>query len=221
MSMRVRVNYARSDAIRYTGHLDTQRVWERTLRRSRLPVAYSQGFNPQARIQIACALPLGFTSLCELMDFWLEAALPLPEIEMALLGALPPGIRVLSLAEVGLHQAALQTQVVAASYQAALFDPFPLSELAPRVQNLLSESSLVRIWREKSYDLRPLIESLMCSLSDIGCPTIQMRLSAKQNATGRPEEVLSALALNPYLAYFERTQLFLSDLRTAQIVIPR
>ena len=209
--MRVRVNYARSDAIRYTGHLDTQRVWERTLRRSRLPVAYSQGFNPQARIQIACALPLGFTSLCELMDFWLESELPLPAIQTALHGVLPPGIELLSIADIDLHQPALQTQVTSARYQATLFDPFPLPELELRIQALLNEASIIRTWREKSYNLRPLVESLAASAASSEGPLIQMRLSARQNATGRPEEVLSALTLQPLLAFYERTHLFLNE----------
>jgi radical SAM-linked protein len=44
--------------MRYTGHLDLHRAWERTFRRARLPLAYSQGFHPQPRLNLACALPL-------------------------------------------------------------------------------------------------------------------------------------------------------------------
>lgn len=197
--------------MRFTGHLDLQRVWERTLRRSRLPLAYSQGYNPQARIQIACALPLGFTSQCELLDFWLMAERPLSEIDQALAGAVPPGIVVLHLAEVDAHQPALQTQVMATQYRVSLFDPYAFSDLELRIQNLLTSPNLRRTWREKSYDLRPLVESLVCSPTDDGNPQIIMRLSARENATGRPEEVLSALILNPLLAYYDRTHLFLKD----------
>ena len=209
--MRNRVTYTRSDAIRFTGHLDFQRVWERTLRRSRLPVAYSQGFNPQARIQIACALPLGFTSQCELLDFWLEADRPLAEIEQALAGSVPPGIEVLHLEEVDPHQPALQTQVTGTQYRVTLLDPYSSSDLELRIQNLLAAPSLCRTWREKTYDLRPLVETLACSPTADGNPQIIMRLSARQNATGRPEEVLSALGLKPLLAYYDRTHLFLID----------
>jgi radical SAM-linked protein len=48
--------------MRYTGHLDLYRTWERTLRRAGLPLAYSQGFKPHPRIVLACALPLGCTT---------------------------------------------------------------------------------------------------------------------------------------------------------------
>ena len=47
--------------MRFTGHLDLHRAWERTFRRAHLPLAYTQGFHPQPRIQLAGALPLGFT----------------------------------------------------------------------------------------------------------------------------------------------------------------
>jgi len=201
--------------MRFTGHLDLQRVWERTLRRSRLPVAYSQGYNPQARIQIACALPLGFTSQCELLDFWIETERSLSEIELALAGAVPPGIEVLHLAEVDAHQPALQTQVIATQYRVTLLDPCSLVDLESRIQNLLAAHSIIRIWREKSYDLRPLVETLACSPTENGNPQIIMRLSARQNATGRPEELLSALNLNPLLAHYDRTQLFLEDFHSA------
>jgi radical SAM-linked protein len=213
--MRIRLAYSRSDAIRFTGHLDTQRVWERTLRRSRLPVAFSQGFNPQARIQIACALPLGFTSLCELLDFWLDTECPLTEIEQAVSKTVPPGIAILSLAEVDPHQRALQTQVIAAQYRVTLLDPFPLADIEQRLQGLLAEASLCRERRGKTYDLRPLIETLSSSTAADGTPQMTMRLSARENATGRPEEVVSALGFDPLLAHYCRTELFLNELPTS------
>ncbi len=205
--MRVRITFSRSEATRFTGHLDMQRAWERTLRRSRLPAAYSQGFNPQARIQIACALPLGFTSQCEVLDFWLEQECSLSEIERALKNALIPGIEVIGLNEVDLHQPPLQTQVVSAQYLVTLLDPINPSELETRIRNLNTAKTLIRTRKDKHYDLRPLIEALSCSSTVDDLSQISMCLSARQNATGRPEELLSALGVDPHLARYERTQL--------------
>src|SRR3972149_7725894 len=69
---RYRITFAITHAMRYVGHLDLLRAWERTLRRAELPLAYTQGFHPHPRIQIAAALPLGCTAAAELMDLWLE-----------------------------------------------------------------------------------------------------------------------------------------------------
>ena len=67
---RIRIRYAKGESLRFIGHLDLQRLWERALRRSRLPVRYSQGFHPRARLNLASALPLGFLSDEELLEFF-------------------------------------------------------------------------------------------------------------------------------------------------------
>ena len=82
--MRVRITFAKTDAMRFTGHLDLHRAWERTFRRAGLPLAYTQGFSPHPRINLASALPLGFTSERELVDIWLEQELPASAVTAAL-----------------------------------------------------------------------------------------------------------------------------------------
>jgi radical SAM-linked protein len=49
-AQRMRVTFATADTVKYVGHLDMHRAWERAIRRAGLPLAYSQGFNPQARL---------------------------------------------------------------------------------------------------------------------------------------------------------------------------
>ena len=66
--IRLRIVFAKTEAMRYTSHLDLHRTWERTIRRANLPLAYSQGYNPHPRINLASALPLGFTSDCEVVE---------------------------------------------------------------------------------------------------------------------------------------------------------
>jgi radical SAM-linked protein len=210
-SVRIRITYSKSAAIRYTGHLDMQHVWERTFRRSKLPVAYSQGFNPQVRLQIASALPLGFTSRCELLDFWLEEPVQVQEIIGTLNNCLAPGILIIDITEVDPHLPALQTQVISNKYEVTLLDPPTLQEMARRIRELLTLESLPRTWRKKSYDLRALIEKLEIDLESSTSIKIRMQLSARQNATGRPEEVLSALGCNPQQCQYERTDIILSE----------
>src|SRR4030067_2785252 len=98
--MRLRITFAKTEAMRYTGHLDLHRTWERTLRRAKLPLAYSQGFKPHPRIVLASALPLGCTSQHEIVDVWLERQESLSVIAARLSRAAPPGLRVLEVSEV-------------------------------------------------------------------------------------------------------------------------
>ena len=208
--MRIRITFAKTEAMRYTGHLDLQRAWERTFRRARLPLAYSQGFHPQARLNLACALPLGFTSQCELLDAWLETPLQVDDILGALVGAAPPGIDITHLEEITERLPALQTQVISAEFVVTLLDAYP--DLADRLEKLIQSQSLPRVRRGKDYDLRLLIEAIVTLPPDeVGRQRFHLRLSAREAATGRPEEVLAVLDIPLEATRIHRTALILQS----------
>ncbi len=209
--LRVRLTYTKAGSLRYTGNLDMHKIWERTMRRARLPLAYSQGFHPQPRINQACPLPLGMVSQVEMVDVWLEEDLPLEDVLQHLEGALPPGMVVKQIESVDLHAPSLPTQVRTAHYRVILRDALSPDELARRVAAFLASATCPRVRRDKSYDLRPLVESL-----EIAAPTpqgelqLEMTLSVTEGATGRPDEVLLALELDPNAAFIERIGLNLA-----------
>jgi len=203
--MRLRIIFSKTDTMRYTSHLDLQRTWERTLRRARLPLAYSQGFNPHPKINLGAALPLGFTSQGEIIEVWLEEQVPLGEIEASLTPVLPPGLNVHDIRESEIRSPKIQTLIQSTQYSAKLLEPIP--DLEARVGDLLSQSSLVRERRGKEYDLRPLI----LALSNEGERHLHMHLSALPGATGRPDEVLLALGIDPHDAHIQRSKIILKD----------
>lgn len=208
MPLRIRLTYAKTDAMRYTGHLDVQRTLERTFRRAGLPLLHSQGYHPRPKMHLASALPLGCTGEHELADFWLIEPLPLETIEAALRQAAPPGIRVLAVEAVPAGEPPLPNQVVASEYRVTLLETVP--DLAARVHRLLEAEHLPRERRGKPYDLRPLIEALeILPPDDAGRPRLQMRLSAREGATGRPDEVLAALDIPLGAARIHRIRQFL------------
>ena len=227
--MRLRITFSKTGSLRYTGHLDLQTVWERTARRAGLPLAYTQGFHPGPRIQIASALPLGFAGYAEIVDIWLKdseraptgvAPTPAPVqgdhegrpyVDM-LQPAAPPGLTILSVEQVDEKGPALQTQVASAEYLVTLLEPASAPDLDQRIRQLLATASLLRERRGKPYDLRPLIEEL--ALTPVPSPEgggekISMRLSAREAATGRPEEVLDVLGIPFETTRVERLRLVL------------
>jgi len=191
--MRIRISFSKTNAIRYTGHLDLFRAWERTFRRSGLPIAYSLGFHPQPRLNLACALPLGFTSESEKLDAWLEEILPLEHISQSIMKALPPGLEINEIEVIDLHAPPLQTQVESAIYLITFMDDIP--DLDERVKRIKAAEHLPRIRRNKSYDLRPLIEDLTLMNDESGNRWLQIQLSARESATGRPEELLDEMGI--------------------------
>lgn len=204
--IRTRIHFHKTEAMRFTGHLDLHRTWERTLRRACLPLAYSQGFHPQPRLNLAAALPLGFTSEAEILDVWFSLDLTIEEIETALQPALPPGIFVSAIKLVDLKEPALQTQVRSARYTITLLDP--VTDLNDRIIQLLEMNSIPRQRNKKDYDLRPLIEKLERIADDErNKARLEAQLSAREGATGRPEELLDAMNLDPFAARVHRCAL--------------
>jgi hypothetical protein len=110
---------------------------------------------------------------------------------------------------------ALQTQVAAAEYEVILLDLAAGYDLETKITELMSKSSLPRERRGKPYDLRPLIQSLIYLLakpsqSEVGKEgggMLRMVLSAREGATGRPEEVLAELGIQMEGLRIERTRL--------------
>ena len=196
---RVRIQFSKTGPMRFTGHLDLAQAWERLLRRARVPVVYSKGFNPQPRLNLAAALPLGITSECELIDIWLEAHVPAVDLLQRLTAAGPPGLTIHSVEEVAIKAPSLQSQLEAAEYDIVLE---PLPELGGRVDALLAAVTLPRERRGKSYDLRPLVLSIWPEAQGIG-----MQLAARPGNTGRADEVLLALGLDALAARIHRTRL--------------
>jgi radical SAM-linked protein len=211
--MRLRITFSKQGALRYTGHLDLHKIWERAARRAQLPLTYSQGFHPHPQIQLAAALPLGFSSRCELVDLKLNETLPLEGLVERIQGAVPSGLHILSVESVDERAPALQTQVASAEFEVELLEHPGLEELAQKLDSVLAADSLPRERRGKPYDLRPLIEQLALIppphlLSGEGPGArVFMRLAAREGATGRPEEVLDALGIPLETARVERTRL--------------
>ena len=205
--MRARITFSKQGALRYTGHLDLHRLWERAMRRAELPLAYSLGFHPQPKISIASALPLGFSSLGEVLDVRFSEELSAHEIASRLKDNLPRDIQVTNIESIDERAPALQTLVRSAQYQVQLTEPVDGSELKCKLEELLLAESLPRERRGKFYDLRPLIELLDLQTGTSGKHCIYMTLSARDGATGRPEEVLNVLGIEPEYTRVERTRL--------------
>lgn len=202
---RLRIVFRKDGPARFIGHLDLARTLERMLNRAQIPLAYTQGYNPRPRMQLATALPLGFTSECEIADIWLLEQIDPQKAWQALVPKSAPGIEIRNLYEVDLKQPALQPEE--GTYLVTLLDPVDRESLKDKVDQLLASEHLPRERHGKDYDLRPLILELNL-LERTGSPIrLSMRLSLLAGKTGRPDEILAALELDPLAAKIHRTEL--------------
>jgi radical SAM-linked protein len=205
--MRVRITFSKTGALRYIGHLDLNTIWERAARRAGLPLAYTQGFHPQPKMAFASALPLGFSSRCEVMDMRLNEEMDLTSLSTRLQNAMPSGIGIVKVESVDERAPQLQTQIISAEYEVTLTEAVDSLELKRKIDAVMASQTLPRQRRGKDYDLRPLIESLEVVSEN----KIQMKLSAREGATGRPEEVLDVLEITIEQASVERLALVFQE----------
>jgi radical SAM-linked protein len=205
---RIRIKYQKGVELQYTGNLDLNKVWERTFRRAKLPLAYSKGFHPQPKIHQACALPLGFTSRCELLDFWCDSEISVREIRNQLENTIQPGIKIVDVELIPLDSPVLQTIVESSDYQITFDENTQIEPIEQNLLQLLAADHCDRQRRGKNYDLRPLVKTIVLNKSKSA--TILMRLSVIPGATGRPEEVLDVLGIPPFSVDIERIDLIFS-----------
>jgi len=97
--MKYRLKFRKTGNGKYVSHLDLLRCFIRAIARAKLPIKYSEGFNPHPSITFLLPLPIGVTSVCELVDMEFRENLPRELIMQKLNETLPPDLEIL---EVGL-----------------------------------------------------------------------------------------------------------------------
>ena len=219
----MRITFAKGGPIKYTSHLDLMRAWERALRRAGISLAYSGGFNPRPKLQLAAALPLGHTGEAELLDIWLEEPKRsrgaeeqgsrgvVEDFVKRLVPVLPEGLTVRQVRVVKPREPALQTQVVAAEYRVTVEWDEPAEAVEARIERVLAAGELPQERRGRRYDLRPLIERLWLERAEGGEVVLGMQLAAREGATARPESVLGVLGMDGTFARYHRRRLLLLD----------
>lgn len=124
---RLRVWFGKQGAMALVSHLDLVRLFDRAMRRSALPIAYTGGFHPGPRISIANALPLGASSSGEIVDFDLTEALDPVAFQERLSAVLPADMPVYRVVEVDPKSPAATQLLTEASYQVTLCPDTPVT----------------------------------------------------------------------------------------------
>jgi radical SAM family uncharacterized protein/radical SAM-linked protein len=204
-STRFRVVFQKSTEMRFTSHLDLMRTWERSLRRSRLPLAYTQGHHPHLKMSFGPPLPLGYRSRAEVFD--LEFSQP-PGVDLAerLNTVLPTGVSVIAFRPILFKPPSLMSELEGASYRvrfpgvfladAGLSGGELRATLTARTPGLLGRDHvIVRRHSEaqtREFDARPSIVALEPGDED-GHTVLEAVIRFTPRAQVRPDELVSLL----------------------------
>ncbi|MGE5559777.1 MAG: TIGR03936 family radical SAM-associated protein [Chloroflexota bacterium] len=209
--VKLRAQFSKGPEARFISHLDLMRSFERALRRTGLPVAYSEGFNPHPKIAFASAMPLGATSDAEYVDVVMTDEVSPERFRDALNRQLPLGLRIVEARVVALHGQALMAGIDTTIWQATFPAPAGGREtVAAAVERLLGQGVYMTVHQgkhgERAIDILPLIDRLdvapcadwpPCTAGGqvpAGCVRVVMMLATGTRGAVRPEEVVAALA---------------------------
>ncbi|MDD5131385.1 MAG: TIGR03960 family B12-binding radical SAM protein [bacterium] len=113
---KIRVKFSKKGEAKYISHLELMVMFNRALRRARIPMAYSQGFNPHPKMSFGPPLAVGFESEAELVDIELTIYSELSTMIKNLSREMPPGIDLMEGQEVPLVTKSLSASIIGADY---------------------------------------------------------------------------------------------------------
>lgn len=114
--MKVRVKFKKFGPVRFIGHLDVMRFFQKAIRRAELDIAYTSGYSPHQIMSFAAPLGVGLESNGEYMDIELHSVTSSQDMIMRLNGASVPGIEIISMKELPEGAGNAMASVAAASY---------------------------------------------------------------------------------------------------------
>ncbi|MEA2031112.1 MAG: TIGR03960 family B12-binding radical SAM protein [candidate division Zixibacteria bacterium] len=188
---RVRLRWGRTEPYKYMSHLDNIRMLERAIRRSRIPMAFSQGFHPTMKLSFGPPLPLGITSKAEYVDLTLDTSFMAYMVDN-LKETMPEGVNVFDARVVIGKKKSLSALLNRADYILPLDETMNTAILKDKVADIFSVDELIvkRIGKEKTtnIDIRPAIYEL--SIED---GILRMTLGMGDGGYVRPIEILALL----------------------------
>ena len=162
--MRMLAVFEKSERLRHIGHLDIQRSVQRGLRRSGLPVAYSNGFNPHILITFASALSTGACGKREIMDVTMQEPVSEAEFLEKMNRAMPPEMQLIEARALDDKHPSLMGELRAAQYDLLIRETEQAEKLIPRIPDLMKKEQVFATRKTKTRtmecDIRPLIFSL-------------------------------------------------------------
>ena len=201
---------------KFISHLDLYRTLERALRRSLLPISFTEGYNPHPKISFLTALELGATSDCEKAIITLQEPLPAPQIRERLNRFLPGEIRIEDVSQLN------KKEIIADSTLFILTITFPIHIKREDVEEAIKkflETPTFPIKRDqkgkiKEINLKDFVRDLKLRDFQPSKANLELLVSLTPYGSAKPREVIEALqSFLPQLKLVQvhRANLFLKE----------
>lgn len=213
--MRIRVKFSKQNYVKFVGHLDTVRLFQRAIKAANIPIAYSQGFSPHALVYFAMPLSVGVSSISEYMDIITQRDVETEAVKEDLNKHLPKDIEILEVSQMPEKSDSLMSLVTVADYTIR----FKIGDLREDFISYCQERLTEEEWlitkkskkKFKEVNIRPLLYRLEIEKQeDEYIIAIQVAAGSIENLS--PELLLKALIIEKPLEEIpysiERTELY-------------
>ena len=203
--IKVRIKFSKHGALKFIGHLDIMRYFQKVFRRSGIDIAYTGGFSPHQVMSFAAPLGVGLESDGEYMDVELNSLDSTEDVKARLNEQMAEGMEVLSVTVLPEKSGSAMAAVAAAGYYIAFKNEFvPHQGWRSAIEAFLSEEQiLVEKKKKKSIleiDLKPAIYDFRVS-SYQGKDCLYLMVNASSSGNIKPAMVIEALCDRLKLPY--------------------
>ena len=201
--MKLRIKYEKTGVLRFIGHLDVMRLFQKAIRRAKLDVAYSKGFSPHQIISFAAPMPLGMTSEGEYFDGEFNTVTRTEDMMDRLNRTLPDGIKVHDI--VLLNDNAKPSMAIVSASDYYIYKNEECETDIPEVlknyiEPMMNKTSVEIIKKTKSKEVMSDIKPLIYEIKPYK-EGIYMLLASGSKDNLKPELVIEALCNEADIEY--------------------
>ena len=192
--MKVRIKFSKQGAMKFIGHLDVMRYFQKAIRRANIDIVFSEGFSPHMIMSFAAPLGLGLTSDGEYMDIEVRGELPSKEAVERLNQVMVDGIHIASYRQIPEQKSSKAMSLVAAAdYTVQFRKQYEPAGWETKVTDFFAQESIIILKKtkksENEVDIRPMIYQM-----SVNNNVVFLRLASGSTSNLKPELVMEAFA---------------------------
>lgn len=227
----LRIKYKKEHNMKFLSHLELIKTMERVFRRMKLPMAFSQGFNPKPKISYAAPLPVGVESECDFLDVELTEKIDIKTLLATQKEYLPAGLEFVEAKYFG-KMKSLMSMVTDSAYIIQLLAKraYTKEEVQKLMESFLSLEAITYEKRNKknklkTIDIKPLIQSVEVLVVNDDQIILKALLTTGSNGNLKPEKMTELFAehagieLIPGKDRYRRIELYARDQRNKLITL--
>lgn len=209
--MKIRIKFRKWGSMKFIGHLDMMRYFQKAIRRANIDICYSEGFSPHQIMSFAAPLGVGITSDGEYFDIEVNSSFSTEEAMKRLNAAMVEGVEVTGYVRLPDNAKTSMAIVAAADYRLSVKEgyssPLSAAEWANSIKEYFTDAKSFVIVKqtkksEREVDLKPLVYEFKVKEDESG-PVFFLKVSTGSIDNIKPELVLASLYEKCGLTYDE------------------